>query len=255
MNLDGRASQVGISQRIRVEWLDATVNLTLAGNGNAATEECLHRMLADKLSVRSRVARGSRHKAITILMKVWRNVPAGLEPLRDAGLKLYPALDADHRHALHWGMTLAAYPFWGTVAAQTGRLLRLQGTAGAAQIQRRIRERHGERQTVARATARVLRSYVDWNALADTKAKGVYTLGAKREIEKPEVAAWLCEAMLRTRTGTVARTSGLLGHAAFFPYRLPPLTGWQLAAQSGRLEASRQALDEDVLMLQDAGVR
>lgn len=249
MKQDDRASQVGISQRIRVEWLDATVNLVLAGNGSAAIQECLHRMLAEKLSVGSDAARGSRQKAVTILMKVWRNVPPGLEPLRDAGLKLYPALDADHCHALHWGMTMAAYPFWGTVAAQTGRLLRLQGTARAAQVQRRIRERHGERQTVARATARVLRSYVDWNVLADTETKGVYALGAKREIEKPEVAAWLCEAMLRTRAATVARTNGLLGHTAFFAYGLPPLTAWQLAAQSSRLEASRQALDEEVLML------
>ena len=83
----------------------------------------------------------------------------------------------------------------------------------------------------------------------------MYKLGARREIEKPEVAAWLCEAMLRTRAGAVARTSGLLGHTVFFAYRLPPLTAWQLAAQSGGLEASRQALDEDVLMLRDAGAR
>ena len=251
MKPNERASQVGVSQRIRVEWLDATVNLILAGNGNAAIQGSLHRMLAEKLSVGSNAARGSRHKAVTILMKVWRNVPPGLEPLRDAGLTLYPALDADHRHALHWGMTLAAYPFWGVVAAQTGRLLRLQGTVSAAEVQRRIRERLGERQTVARATTRVLRSYVYWNVLADTKAKGVYTPHAKRTIERPEIAAWLCEAMLRTRPGSVARANGLLGHTAFFAYRLPPLTAWQLAAQSSRLEASRQALDEDVLMLRE----
>ena len=56
---------------------------------------------------------------------------------------------------VHWCMCMAAYPFFGTVADATGRLLRLQGTAAAAQIQRRLRERLGERETVARAARRV----------------------------------------------------------------------------------------------------
>ena len=37
---------------------------------------------------------------------------------------------------------MAVYPFFGTVATVVGRLLRLQGTAGASQVQRRIRELH-----------------------------------------------------------------------------------------------------------------
>ena len=69
-------------------------------------------------------------------------------------------------------MALAAYPFWGAVAAQTGRLLRLQGTVAAAQVQRRIKEGYGERDTVSRAARRVLRSFIDWRVLTDTATKG-----------------------------------------------------------------------------------
>ena len=247
--MTNRLEQVGISQRIRLEWLEETVGLVLAGNGNEGIHAVLNALLASKLSVHSKTVRGSRQKTITILTKVWHNVPPGLEPLRDAALTLHPRLDASRRQALHWGMTLAAYPFWGAVAEHTGRLLRLQGSVPAAQVQRRIRERYGERPTVTRATARILRSYVDWGVLVDTKAKGVYARNAQRGIDDAEVAAWLAEALLRSRAGNTASTASLLGHPALFPFDLPHMSGSRLARHSQRLQASWQGLDEDVLAL------
>jgi hypothetical protein len=74
-------------------------------------------------------------------------------------------------------MVMAVYPFWSGVAIQTGRLLRLQGSAAAAHVQRRIREQYGERETVSRAACRVLRSYLDWGVLQETGANGVYSAG------------------------------------------------------------------------------
>jgi len=53
--------------------------------------------------------------------------------------------------------------------------LRLQGSAAAAHVQRRVREQYGERETVSRAARRVLRSYLDWGVLQETGAKGVYS--------------------------------------------------------------------------------
>lgn len=247
--MNGRAQQVGVSQRLRVEWLEATVNLILAGNDSTAIREALNEMLVDKLSLNSQAVRGNRQKTITILMKIWREVPPGLEPLRDEGLRMHPMLDGNCRHALNWGMTMAAYPFWGVVAEHAGRLVRLQSTAAAAQIQRRIRESYGERPTVARATARVLRSFIDWGVLADTAAKGVYGQAEQREISDPKVIAWLAEALLHWQPSGAAALTRFLRHHSLFPYRLPHFTASQLAAHSPRLEAQRQGLDEEVLML------
>ena len=247
--MNDKAQQVGVSQRLRTEWLEATVNLILAGNGGPAIRDALDAMLASKLSVHSRAVRGNRHKTISILMRIWQDVPSGLAGLRDEGLRMHPALDVSHRHALHWGMTLAAYPFWGAVATRTGRLLRLQSTAAAAQVQRRVREGYGERQTVSRAAARVLRSFIDWGALTDTDVKGVYAQGKRREVGDVKVAAWLAEAVLRSPPSDGPGTANPLRHPCLFPYRLPPLAASQLAAHSRRLEALRQGLDEEVLML------
>ena len=247
-----RLAEVGISQRLRIEWLEATANLVLAGSSGGALAEALDELLAPQLSVASDAVRGSRQKTITILTKIWHTVPPGLEPLRERALALLPESDATHRHALHWGMTMAAYPFWSAVAMVTGRLLRLQGTAAAAQVQRRMRERYGERSTVARATARLLRSYVDWGVLVDAKRKGVYGQATPHSIREPGVAACLAEAAMRCQKGTVASVDGLFNRPALFPFRLPPLSAPQLASHSTALEAMRQGLNEDVLVLRPA---
>ena len=75
-------------------------------------------------------------------MKVWLNVPGALEAVRDDGLDLLKSLPRKDQIVVHWGMAMAAYPFWAAVAGNTGRLLRLQGTAAAAHVQRRVREQY-----------------------------------------------------------------------------------------------------------------
>ena len=109
---------------------------------------------------------------------------------------------------------MAAYPFFGAVAETVGRLMRLQGTCAAAQIQRRIREHLGERETVARAARRILRCFVDWGVLQETREKGVYQAIPAQPVQDKQLAAWLIEAALLAQ-GT---HTSVLQHY----YRLPP---------------------------------
>ena len=168
---------IGFSQRVRLEWLEQTANLVLAGNDKTAINAALQELLQDKVSVGGEAERGNREKIITILMKVWLNVPAKLEVLRSDGLELLKRLPEKERIVVHWGMVTAVYPFWSVVATQVGRLLKLQGSAAASHIQRRLREQYGERETVYRAARRVLRSYVDWGVLNESDTKGIYNPG------------------------------------------------------------------------------
>ena len=167
--MNGRETQIGFSQRIRLEWFEQTTNLLLAGNDKALINDSLQHLLRDRVSIGGEAARGNKEKVITILLKTWITVPRELEKLRDEGLNILQSLARKDRIAIHWGMTLAAYPFWGAVAAHTGRLLRLQGTAAAAHVQRRVREEYGERETASRAARRVLRSFIDWGVLSETR--------------------------------------------------------------------------------------
>ena len=129
-----RPHQIGFSQRVRLEWLERTANLLLAGMGEAEIQHALQHFLCDKLSVGGTSPRGTREKAITILMKVWVTVPREHRALRADGLRLLQELPHRDQLVIHWGMSIAAYPFVAGIASHVGRLLCLQGTAAAAQV-------------------------------------------------------------------------------------------------------------------------
>jgi len=247
--MNNRQKQIGFSQRIRLEWLQYTANLVLAGNDNTAVNSSLQELLKDKISVGGKAVRGNKEKVITILMKIWLNVPGELEAVRNDGLELLKSLPRKDRIAVHWGMAMAAYPFWAVVAANTGRLLRLQGTAAAAHVQRRVREQYGERETVSRATRRVIRSFIDWDVLSGSKEKGVYSQGHTYVIDNPRLISWLIEASLHTRSNGSAAIKNLLDSTSLFPFRLVHVSAEHLVSMSPRLDLLRHGLDEDLMML------
>jgi len=247
--MNSRITRIGFSQRIRLEWLERTANLVLAGNDEASIYSALQELLEDKLSVGGNAERGNREKAITILMKIWVRPPSDLQPLQREGLKLLSHLPREDHIAVHWGMAMAVYPFWGAVATDVGRLLRLQGTAAAAQVQRRLREQYGERDTVSRAARRVLRGFIDWGVLKETSEKGVYTQGISCAIEHPQLVAWLVEAFLHGHSNPSVPLGTVLNSASLFPFRLAHLSADHLAPVSQRLEVLRHALDQDLIML------
>ena len=247
--MNGRKTQIGFSQRIRLEWFEQTANLILAGNDKATINDSLQNLLQDKVSVGGESARSNREKVITILLKTWLTVPCELEMLRDEGLEILQKLPRKDRIAVHWGMVLAAYPFWGAVAAHTGRLLRLQGTAAAAHVQRRVKEEYGERETASRAARRVLRSFIDWRVLSKTHNEGVYEQGEQYSVEEPRLIVWMVEASLRTRSNGTAGMKDLLDSPSIFPFRLGQVPAEHVASLSPRLDILRHGLDDDLVML------
>jgi len=252
--MNNRQKQIGFSQRIRLEWLQYTANLVLAGNDKGAVNSSLQELLKDKVSIGGKAVRGNKEKAITILMKIWFNVPGELEAVRDDGLGLLKSLPRKDQIAVHWGMAMAAYPFWGAVAGQTGRLLRLQDSVAASQIQRRVREQYGERETVSRAARRVIRSFVDWGVLSETTKKGIYSQGRTYSIDDPRLISWLIEASLYARSNGSAAIKDLLDSTSLFPFRLMHVPAEHLVSMSPRLDLLRHGLDDDLVMLREEGL-
>ena len=247
--MTGRTNQIGFSQRVRLEWLEQTANYVLAGNNKTQVNGALQELLKEKVSVGGQAVRGNREKIITILLKVWVTVPKELEPLRLEGLNLLRQISRPEHLAVHWGMVMATYPFWADVAAQVGRLLKLQGSAVAVQIQRRVREQHGERETVSRAARRVLRSFHDWGVLSETETQGIYHPGMSLDIDDPKLLGWLIEAALRARTNGSVPLKELIESPSLFPFRLKSVRAERLLATSSKLDILRHGLDDELVML------
>ena len=239
---------IGFNRRVDLEWLGYTVRLLAGGHDKKRIHEELSEFLSTKLSISSSAKRGSREKTITLLLKTWVHVRAEIKPLRDDGLQLLERLPTSQFVAVHWGMTMAAYPFWGEVAAVTGRLLRLQGSVAAIQIQRRVREIYGERETASRSARYVVSAFHQWGVLREERDKGLYRANATSRITDTRLIGWLMEACLLSRKESRLAPKSIVETPAFFPFDLQCGAGLAVA-RNPRLEVDRHGMDEDLVSL------
>ena len=247
--MNTRLKMIGIDRFIRLKWLEYTSNLVLAGNDEKAVKDELERLISSAFDCSSSSKRGSLSKTLTILLKTWVRIHHDISSLRDAGLELIQVVDETNRVAVHWGMIMAAYPFWGAVAEQTGRLLKLQENVTKSQIQRRLREQYGERETVSRTVGRVLQSFVDWSVLCETNGKGIYSKGCTYSVDNPKIISWLIEADLHRRSNGSASIRELLASTSLFPFRLKQLPAEHLVTMSPRMNLLRHGLDDELVIL------
>ena len=234
---------IGFDRRIRLAWLDATADWTARGLSVEEVRSKLDLLLDGEIE-------GSEalKKTKTVLLRIWVVVPENLRPLRGEGLALLPQLSDPGRLALHWGMSLAAYPLLWDTATVVGRLLDLQEKVTASQIRRRLTEGYGERSTLIRAVRRITSSFVDWGVLRETGEEGVFVAGPTYPVEDDGLAAWLVEASLLASGSDSGVLSALMKNLALFPFEIGRLNGRSLE-RNPRLEFYRQGLDEDVIAL------
>lgn len=260
--MDARHDLIGIKQTLRLEWLQRTASMLLAGLEPKAIRHELHDWLADRMGIGGSTnldhegqssgigKRGatSRTQVVNMLMKVWVLVEPDLAAYREASLAYLRANPAAAL-AIHWGMVGAVYPFWFNTARQVGRLLALQDQVTQAQIIGRLKEHYGDRQTVGRYGRYAIRSQVAWGVIRDSVTKGCYEKVTPLVVDDPALGMLLVEAALHATPEAKATLSVVLNSPAFFPFQLPPLTGDLISRGSNRIEVLRHGLDEELLRL------
>ena len=249
MKPESRQQQIGIDRIVRLEWLERAAHLAQAEIPKVMAKQNLSEALAISFPTSDPSVRGSLSKTVTILMNVWLSCPKELADLKKTGLEVLRIKKEGDRLAIHWATLMATYPFWGAVARQTGRLLRLQETITAEQIQRRICEQYGERESVFRRVRYILRSFIAWGVLQETKTKGIYSQGLSLSIDDVKLIAYLIESVLHAKTDVSARLSDMLDSTSLFPFRLKRTTSQSLLIASPRLDCIRQHMDDDLVML------
>ncbi|EIC22811.1 hypothetical protein [Thiorhodovibrio frisius] len=243
--MNGRHQAIGIKQVIRLDWMQRTANLLLAGVDAKSIRMELHEAL-------NREADGQRSAqtrafAVNNLMTIWCSADAELGPFRAAVLEILRQ-DPKSGLALHWAMISAAYPFWFNIARQTGRLLALQDQVTQAQIVARLKENYGDRQTVSRYARFVIRSFVDWGVLQDAPVKGCYEQSSPIAFDDRGLALLLYESALLASPEGKASLARLANEPAFFAFKLPLLSGGLLSESRARLDVVHGALDDQMLV-------
>lgn len=241
-------TSIGYNRTVKLAWLEAVAGLAGAGKIDSDIYQALKEMLKDQLSRASDAKRGSREKTITLLMKTWVRLPEELLDFRKRALNLFKTQPTSNHLILHWAMTFATYPFCKTVAEVLGRSLKLQGSAVAAQIQRRVRELLGERETVSRSTRYVVRAFHEWGVIASSGRQGIYRPTPSIVITEPQLASFLFEGYMRANNNEPISAGMLQASPALFPFELSHLNLRQVLSDQ-RFEVSRQGVNEDMVRL------
>ena len=238
--------EIGFSQPIELPWLEHTAFLVASGRDPEQIRSSLDDLLIHKIAIASHASRNSRSKRVSILLRTWVLLPPSLQAFREAALELIRHLPSSQHLPLHYGMTLVAYPFFASVAENIGRLLRLQEDLTISQLQRRVSEALGQRDTVKEATRRVVRSLVDWGCLQQEQKSGTYAARAPLRIQEPELTSWLLEALLIARKQTSLPIDQIESSPVLFPFALPPIRD-AVSHLNKRLTLTRHGLDQEIL--------
>lgn len=240
---------IGIKQAIRVEWMEKTVNLILAGLEANAIRQELHEFFVGTQETDGRErSKNTRTFLVNNLMRVWVDPDRELIAFRDAAIDLLRK-SSGNAIPLHWAMISAAYPFWFNVARQTGRLLSLQDQVTQMQIINRMKEQYGDRQTISRYAKYVIRSFVAWGVLTDTGSKGCYTKSPKIQIDQLDRAALVYESVLLAEHVPKIAISLVQSNPGLFPFAIQPMNGVRFSQLSKRVDVSRYGLDDELLVL------
>jgi len=241
---------IGIKQVLRLEWLEKTSHLLLAGLNDKIIRQELHEYVAMRMGNGKSADRGttSRTQVVNMLMKIWVSPESELLSFTTAALKtiqIYP----QSAISIHWAMISAAYPFWYNTALQIGRLLNLQEQVTQSQIINRLKEQYGDRQTVSRYARNVIRSFVAWGLLIDSKEKGSYEKTKSPITIDKKMTNLLLEASLHSIPEGKSSINILLSSPAFFGFQLPVITGDEISQNNNRIDVIRYSLDEELLIL------
>lgn len=237
---------IGFDRKIPLPWINAVADWAAAGYDKQQINAKLDQLLEGKVAGSN--SGSAKGKTKTVLLHVWVSVPPQVEPLREDALRLLREHSGRTRLALHWGMCLATYPFFRSIAETVGRLLRLQESASVAQVRRRTEEQFGERQVVPRALQRVLRTFAEWGVLRATSEKGVYTSAPPRMIEDGDILAWLIEATLVSNGSNTGMLQSILQSPALFPFNFNAFN-FRSFENHKRLEWYQQSIDQHIIAI------
>ena len=237
---------IGFDRRLKLEWLDHAAAIRVAHDVPTDVRNALDTYLQTRVAGDAKG--GARSKTRSVLMRTWALPRIETRELFTSALQLWPHVPVSQRIALHWGLLIANYPFFFDTTTHTGRLLRLQDTVELSQATRRITETWGQRTTVPRAVQRIVRSLVDWKALAQAKERGAFTKSANPiDVTSRDLSRWLVEAVVVASRGKSHSAELAMQHPALFPF-VTHVTLSELST-SELVEVVRHGLNESVVVL------
>ena len=238
-----RHEKIAFKQIVRLEWMDRTLALVLAGYSESEIREQLDRYLSTQrqsggeCEIRNKATYGM---SIGLLSCWFRKEPE-LESFRKALLEHANRVEQKDWLPLHWAMLASSYPYFAWVNEHVGRLFSLQDSITSGQVYERMKQTFGDKEMVARNTRYVVRTLVSWGLLEEEKGKkGQYRTPAAYQIQDSRVTELLLEGLLLAIPDERCELNALLRHRALYGFSIDYVSPQELA----RLSKNRISLNQ-----------
>ena len=232
---------IGFDRYIERSWLEQIAEWVVQGKNR----NDLHQLIDDYLAPFINGATSLR-KTKNVLFGVWVNTSDKNRPFKEQAINLLSTCNREERLAIHWGLSIASYPFFASLARLIGRLLRLQDDIISKELVRRSVEQHGDTESVRRATVRLLQSFGEWGALIP-ESKSLFHPPKKIRLNNPELVTWLLASVFFSNGRDRISIEEIMSDPAWFPFEITP-SAFQIN-RSSMLEIVHQNVGDTLLSL------
>lgn len=205
---------VGFDRYVEKAWMDEAARSVIEGNNLNSVNEALDEYLLPSINGET-----SRRKTKNILTATWvKSLPVESEFKRQAA-DLFARADKQEQLIIHYGMSIATYPFFMSLSKILGRLFKLQDEVSNVEFYRRVIETVGDRDSIKRAAARYLQSLIEWGVL-EQSGRAAVKPGAKVQVLGAEITTWLYSSVLFSTDRDRLSVDDITSDPAWFPFEM-----------------------------------
>lgn len=215
------AAPVTFSRNLNIEWLNAVAEYRLARKTRDEAAAALNEMVSRKIASKDNI-----RKTRTLLLSIWYDNDPWFLKLAE---KACSDLTRNQWLPVHWALMLAKFPIFYDVCDIAGKLLDYKDSFTIAQIQQRVFDKWGARNTMLNALPKIIQTLKDIHALNPGEEKGTYKANTW-EMSDVQSAILLTAALLSGKEHAQMTWSALSQNPAIFPFELTRVSQADVAA-------------------------
>lgn len=207
---------IGLSRTVTLEWLDATASLVLE---NRAPREIRQELVS--IIQRSLHGVEMQRKTIDVLLAIWVKTANTIPVLHKEALRLYKLTTVpEERLWLHYGMTLAYYPFFRLCALAIGQLGKSDEIITNKMVKERVAAEMGHLGDLDRSVERLIASLVYWGIIKRVEQKNKYKICLRTyHTSITDIETWLLSCALHAHPAEELPFTDLLRLPELFPFK------------------------------------
>lgn len=182
------AKMVGLSRKLRLQWLNKVVELVLEGHTEQEIKDQLNEYLSFEIESPINI-----RKTREILMNIWVYDHELSNRIKAPALELiksYPEYDL----VIHWCMMMAAYPVFVDMCKLIGKMSEFQDEITLAQLKQKLFDEWGERTTLFHSVDKLVATLKAFDVMVCDKP-GKYHVNSHR-VSDPKITAFMVYVMM-----------------------------------------------------------